>query len=342
MRARYLILVFGLIALPRIAWGQSMDDPMQAGILAFREARYEEAERGFQRAIRAEPDNAEAHFLLARLYTETSLEDFKKAENALDRAIELDPDNVIYLVGRLRLLRKDSRIKLVNRVREGKRIYLARKILAIDSTNAFAHEEMGDVWIQDFWRYRNAIMLPSMNFSGNLYRGSGAMALGDPTLASMPSQLDQEVDEFGNDIIPTGPEQLPPLFSLDPADVFLADRFDVENLEEMGVPIVDLASRAQRAYDRAIGHLDAALESDPRRRSVYRRLMEIYALKGEYEVALAMLRDMHAFFGEDPDDLAIHGVDANASRPCRSGVGCIRNGIPVHERRGARGIRIAR
>src|SRR5690606_5565728 len=39
-----------------------------------------------------------------------------------------------------------------------------------------------------------------------------------------------------------------------------------------------------------------ALETDPRRESVYGHLMEIYALKGEYSEALDMLEEMHAFF----------------------------------------------
>ena len=86
---------------------------------------------------------------------------------------------------------------------------------------------------------------------------------------------------------------------VDPDQVFLSDRFDLETLREQGVPVQDLSMRAQRAYDRAIGHLKKALEVDPRRRSVYDEMMQIYALKGEYEEALTMLEEMYRFFPED-------------------------------------------
>ncbi|MFT5143504.1 MAG: GWxTD domain-containing protein, partial [Thalassolituus oleivorans] len=60
------------------------------------------------------------------------------------------------------------------------------------------------------------------------------------------------------------------------------------------------SQRAQKAYDRAVDHLFKALETDPRHRRVYDRLMEIYALKGEWTEALEMLQQMYVYFPEDP------------------------------------------
>src|SRR5690606_28224708 len=111
------------------------------GIEAFREGRYEDAARALGEAAERDPGNAEAHFLLARIYAETPLEDDRRARQSLERAIELDPKNVTYLVGRLQQLRRESWNFFQEKVRERKRIELAREILTLDSTNAFAHEE---------------------------------------------------------------------------------------------------------------------------------------------------------------------------------------------------------
>ena len=53
---------------------------------------------------------------------------------------------------------------LGDRIREARRLEAARQILKIDPDNAYAHEELGTVNIRDFWRYRNAIMLPGLTY----------------------------------------------------------------------------------------------------------------------------------------------------------------------------------
>ena len=300
MRALHIILLLGFFFLSHAGYAQSADPDMDEGLSAFQEGSYAKAEEVLLRITESDPDRAEAHYLLARLYTETPLSDTDKAEDALDEAIRVEPDNPDYLVARLLQLRRKSRNLLKERLREQRRIALARQILSIDPTNAFAHEELGTLFIRDFWRYRNAIMFPSMAFSGNLYRGSQAMALGDPpSFQATPLQEELETGDSFNDT-EAFPQQTIPAFAYDPGNVFLADRFDVEKLEEQGVPVLDLSRRAQQAYERAVSHLEGALTSDPLRHSVYRQLMKIYALKGEYDAAQDMLEDMYTFFPEDP------------------------------------------
>lgn len=281
-----------------VAQAQNEPDPMREGILAFREGRYEEAERAFERITQNDPTQAEAYFLLARLYTETPLENRSKANHALNKALDLEPDNLTYLVGRLQQLREESWNFLAEKIREQRRIDLSKRILELDSTNAFAHEELGSAFIRDFWRYRNAIMLPTLRFGGSAFRVDSDIrgAVGADALAPQ-TNLDAADGEPGADVLA---QQTNDLHVLDPSAVFLADRFDVDALERLGVPVQDLAGRAQRAYDKAIEHLQASLATDPRRRSVYDRLMEIFALKGEYGEALNMLEDMYAFYAEDP------------------------------------------
>ena len=294
-----LVLLFA--ATPGFVSAQSQDDSMQEGIMAFRDGRYDVAERSFERIVDDDPSRAEAYFLLARLYTETPLANRSKANRALDKALELDPDNLTYLVGRLQQLRKESWNFITEKIREQKRIDLARHILRLDSTNAFAHEELGAAFIRDFWRYRNAIMLPTLRFGQSTFRIDNDMTgMVGGTAAGIGQQQSQRTSNDG-DLGSAG--TISDAFDsgvFDPNSVFLADRFDVEALKRIGVPIQDLSRRAHNAYDEAIEHLKSALATDPRRRSVYDRMMEIYALKGEYARAVAMLEEMYAFYPEDP------------------------------------------
>ena len=275
---------------------QSTSDPLEEGKQAFREERYADAAQIFERIAENEPANAEAHFLIARVYFETPLNDNKKAKKAIERALKLEPDNVEYLVAKLQQLRTESWNFISERIKEARRLETARDILKLDPENAFAHEELGTVNIRDFWRYRNAIMLPTLNYgiSGNTRRNEDAR-ISPGSAIEEDLALDNLINEAGLSIedpfLPVG----------GPDQVFLADRFDLETLTEQGVPVQDLSARAQRAYERAIGHLKKALEVDPRRRSVYDQMMQIYALKGEYDDALAMLEEMYHFFPEDAD-----------------------------------------
>lgn len=288
-----LFVVMGLMVVPA-SRAQQSTDYLAEGRQAFREARYEEAARAFERATEADPDNAEAHYLLARVYYETPLQDRRKAARELDRALDIDPENVVYLVAQLQQLRTDTWNFFAERIREAQRLELANKILKLDPDNAFAHEELGTVHIRDFWRYRNAVMIPmyALQYT-SLKEGAGrsdymAESVG---IAERLIRTDDLLGRFEN-----------------PNRVFLNDRFDVDALQAQGVPVRDLGVRAQRSYGRAIEHLKKSLEVDPRRRSVYDHLMEIYSLKGEYQEALVMLEDMYRFFPEDPQTWTYLGL----------------------------------
>ena len=295
---RLVIALILLAAAPAAVWAQT-SEVIEEGKEAFREERYEVAARAFERAAAENPQNAEAHYLLARVYFETPLRDEKKAGRAIDRALELEPDNVQFLVARLQQFRTDSWNFFVERIRGAKRRELAAEILALDSTNAFAHEEFGLSNIRDFWRYRNAIMLPTLQY--NAGGGYARSDLADGPLFEEPAQRGTFDPTLTEGPPPEQPDPIPVADLPAPDEVFLADRFDLEALREQGVPFQDLSVRAQRAYDDAIGHLQQALETDPRRRSVYDAMMQVNALKGEYETALEMLEGMYTHFPEDPE-----------------------------------------
>ncbi len=295
---RYLtlfLIALLTVGLTNVGAAQGQPDPLEEGKQAFREERYADAARIFERAAEKDPANAEAHFLVARVYFETPLQNHKKAKKALERALKLEPDNVEFLVAQLQQLRIESWNFISERIKEARRLEVSRDILKLDPDNAFAHEELGTVHIRDFWRYRNAIMLPTLKYSH-----SGATRRAEYPRTRTLGGSEEDLANIDN-LLETGLESLvDPIGAIvDPDQVFLSDRFDLESLLEQGVPVQDLSMRAQRAYDRAIGHLKKALEVDPRRRSVYDEMMQIYALKGEYEEALTMLEEMYRFFPED-------------------------------------------
>ncbi|TDI76214.1 MAG: tetratricopeptide repeat protein [Bacteroidetes bacterium] len=277
------------------------DSDMLDGILAFREQRYQDAVLSFERAVDVDEQPAEAHFLLARIFWETPLKDQKRAGKELDSALELDPGNVQYLVARMQQLHSDTWNIFQKMTNERRRQSLAKDILKIDSTNAFAHQELGKQYIRDFWRYRNAVVYPHLLFAKSEAR---ARTVIDP-IAGMNARIIAEIArenlvEVGSVI--EDEEWLRTTAGLiDPQSILLADKFDVETLESQGINVQHLSDRADKAYDMAIGHLHIAVESDPRQRSAYSDLMQIYALKGEYGAALDMLEQMYLFFPEDPE-----------------------------------------
>lgn len=266
---------------------------IEEGIAAFRADRYEEAEKHFLAAAEADEQNAEAHFLLARLYFETPLKDRRRAQRELTKAMEIEPDNVQYMTARLLQLREESWNFIVDRLREARRRELSQKILALDPKNAYANEEMGISYIRDFWRYRNAVQLPDFEIARRYVVGGNEEGVGPE------ASLTEETDGLAPQTSLT--ESLPQAFEFqEPGQVFLADEFDIDRLEQHGVNVRDLSQRAKRVYDRAVGHLSVALEVNPRHRSVYDQLMKVYALRGDYDAAMTMLEQMYVYFPEDP------------------------------------------
>ncbi len=279
-------------ALAQVDAGQSLEE----GKAAFREERYDAAERLLLRAAEQDPQHAETHFVLARLYFESPLQDYGKARWAIDKALELEPNNVEYLTARLIQYRTDSWSFLGERIKEARRLETSRAILKLDPDNPFAHEEMGLVNIREFWRYRNSIMMPGLNYGYVGEQRQTAAIEGD--LVNPDNLSLDELIQQGEQ--PATAELVNNTF-VDVSQVFLGDKFNVRALESQGVPVQDLSLRAENAYRRAIAHLEKALEVDPRRRVVYDKMMQIFSLKGEYDDALAMLEEMYAFFPEDPD-----------------------------------------
>lgn len=295
---RILIALVTFCVVCTTASAQYRTATLEDGKQAFREERFAEAAGIFEHLAQEDPTDAEVQFLIARVYFETPLQDLRKARRAIENAMELEPENVGFMVALLQQYRIEAWSFITERLKEARRLELSRKILKLDPDNAFAHEELGLVNIRDFWRYRNAIMLPKLAFG---YLGTTRQTPGAPGDTQVGLEFEgSTIDEIIEQQFQDGPFLEPPSV-IDPNQVFLGDQFDLETLRDQGVAVVDLAQRADRAYRRAIGHLRKALEIDPRRRPVYDEMMEIFVLKGEWEEAITMLDEMYRFFPEDPD-----------------------------------------
>ena len=293
----YLVLLAVCWSLPLAAQSPA-DQVIAEGIEAYRAERYEDALRAFEAATVADADNAEAHFLLARVLFDTPLRDEGRAGRSIARARELDPENLQYMVAQLQQLRTDTWNFFQEMLRLQERLALSQKILEQDPSNSFAHEELGAYYIRDFWRYRNALSISGLAFSSGYPddqryvfedEGSQIAQINDP---SQPIYI-ADRNPIGD------PDQLFPDEWIDPGTLAMSDRLDLDALEDQGAPMQDLSARADRAYSRAIGHLETALASDPRRRPVYTHLMRLYALGEQWDEALERLSPMIVFFPED-------------------------------------------
>ncbi|MEO0741587.1 MAG: GWxTD domain-containing protein [Bacteroidota bacterium] len=281
-----------LLAAAAPAWAQQ--DLVADAETAFEAEEFAEAQRLLLRATSQDDAPAEAYYLLSRVYYETPMRDLGEANTAINRARSLDPDNIDYMAAELQLMREDSWNFLSEFVNAQKRLSLAEKILRADSTNSIAHEELGTQYIRDYFVYRNALALPNLEFQ-RLDRSGGAER--DEVVAAENSQA---VTAGTPGDGPTETELAASDFSFNSAEsLLLDDRFDIETLQRQGAGTLDLSVRAERAYDRAIGHLNAALDYDPRRYSIYEQLMSLYALADDYETALDDLTEMYVQFPED-------------------------------------------
>ena len=283
------------------------DDPLAMAEEALAGGEYRQAERTLRSFVDARKDAAAgtseadraaaAYYLLSRLYTEQPAPDTDRAEGALADALQYDPDNPTYLTAELVALRAATWNFVLEKARERRRRELATRLLAVDSTNAFAHEELGTQAIRDFWFYRNAIALPDFRLARPL-RGVQSEDIDGVDTAPI---TDEAVDS--PNIAPEGLTAANELYTSDSPGDFLDvdDPFNVDRLTSQGAAVLAFTQRADRAYENAIGHLEAALRYDARRRPVYERMMELYALSERYDEALPMLQQMFVHFPEDEE-----------------------------------------
>ena len=148
-------VVAGLVflALPQMAMAQPADSLFAQAYAAFEAGEYSESRTLFEQVSRQDRLYAEAQYMLARLYLKA--DDMDRSKRAISQALRLDSDDPRYLSIRLMHRHLDPSTFLPPLQRERRRL-LARKILALDSTNAMAHVELGSQHTDDFLVYDQA------------------------------------------------------------------------------------------------------------------------------------------------------------------------------------------
>ena len=243
--------------------------------------------------LSANDADPEAHYLLARiLYAEDSpLRDTRRAARAIDRAVALAPDNVVYLVAQLEGQRLARTNILLDLIRARRRYVIAEKILALDPDNAYAHEELGTWAIRDYYQYRNAIALPGLVYD--------APDTGRSLELTRETRVGADLDEGDGLPIFVDPNRGDRIAFEDADAAYADDRFDLDVLRAQNVGTVTFEARANRAYDEATAHLRAALDADPRRRSVYDHTVRLALISGRWADAAPDLREMDVQFPAD-------------------------------------------
>ena len=147
-----------LLAVPATAQSPS-DDSVYASIYAQARGAFEigdwtTAETLLADALDRDRRDAEAHHLLALVYAEDGPHhDARRARRHAEQAVAADPDNPRYLETRLRQYQRDLSEERAFSMTDGRRAALARRILALDSTSAVAHEERALAYFLEFdWR----------------------------------------------------------------------------------------------------------------------------------------------------------------------------------------------
>lgn len=280
--------------------GGSPADPLvERGRQALREGDTPAAAEAFRQAVAADAQSAEAHFFLARtLFAVGEQQDIGRAREAIRTAVELEPDNVEYMTAELATLQTDGWNFWVDFERARRRSLLSRRILAIDSLNAFAHEEAAQLYIRDYYQYRNAVRTSGLSFYTPVYIVDDAA---DPlaAVAEVNQQRAESESGFGLDPITDAQQQAQAGDLVAAAEMVQpGSRFDLDLIEESSV---SLSRRADRALRSARFHLETALAQDPRRRSLYDDVMRLAVLSGDWPRALPHLRDMFVHFPEDPE-----------------------------------------
>ncbi len=266
---RYLWLL--LLCWPSlIVTAQDLSDEFERGRVALEEGRYEEAERAFRWIVDQERKNAEGHYLLARVLLAQDVP--KKAARSITRAIELDPANVRYLELQYQI---GFPHEFIRPVRQTKKRALAAKILALDAGNVTANVALGSSEAQVYLNHRNRITIRALRpYSGGFGKVRGGL-IGDRA-ALRPSAAEEARNPRPS------------------------DPFDLEQQKTLGQTIQDLSDPAERAYPRAINHLQRALATDPATREAYTVLAALYVAHPDHEALLDLAQTMRRYFPHDP------------------------------------------
>ena len=290
-----------VLAQPTYAPGAIRDSASAVGqgLIAYSDGNHAAAAARFREAVATDRRDVRARVLLARVLADTVLDRRDDARRVLRDARDVAPNDIEVLTSLIVLLRDDAPTFIQDRLREQQRLELSERILALDPTNAIAHEELGRAAVRDVWRYRGALAIADVP----ALRTTAALELRDVT-----ASLDAEEEEQ-EDLASERPGVLAGEITAaaasdatarpDPRAIVRRDRWDLDRMRQQGVVMHDLSSRSDEALDVAARHFRAAIAADPFRREAYDDLMRAYALTGHWQEGANVAAEMYRVFPED-------------------------------------------
>ncbi|MEP0548801.1 MAG: GWxTD domain-containing protein [Rhodothermales bacterium] len=246
-----------------------------------------------EEAIDRDPDQPSAHYALASLLVAQGRE-LGRAEEAVEALLNIAPDNPSYLALRLRLMRAfpgDAPPAL----RTARRLDLARRILALDSTSAVAHTEVGAQEATKYFAWHRALRPALFAEDWEVYLGvkerkvveEGGVQFEDGRIVMKDFEFESQRTI---------------------ADFYARDRFDVERLRRRGVSFIDASGPAQEAYPKAVHHLRRALQSDPTSHDALAVLARLYAAAEEWESLRSVAESLRSVQSENSFPLLASGL----------------------------------
>lgn len=147
-----LALLLGPAALAQ-SQGRTTAEPLAQATVAYEHGDLDGAAALLTDVVARDRRNAEAHHLLALVYSDGAERDDRLARRHIQRALAAEPDNVRFLETRLRLYQRELSEERAFSMTDGRRAALARKILVLDPESAVAHEERALGYFLEFdWR----------------------------------------------------------------------------------------------------------------------------------------------------------------------------------------------
>ena len=325
MRLVICLALVSVAASPAVA--QGLDSLLALGAAAETDGDVREAVRQYERLERAHPEEPEPKYRLSRLlYTADEVQDPSRARRLIQQAVALDPDNPTYLVSELEQLKEKGWNFFMDMARATRRAEIAKALLAMDSTDAFAHEELAVTAIRDYYQYQNAIALPGVEYFSPTYdpdyaeESFGERSLPQGDTDNLPSQTVAAQRTYASDRV-SATQNTAASGSLGST----GDRLDADRLLALGA--VSYRARADAALETATFHLTRALDADPGRRSLYDEVMRMSAIAGDWAFAMGALQQMVEQFPDDPETWLYLGLATHRTGAADAAAAAFQNGL---------------
>ncbi|GAB5517889.1 MAG: hypothetical protein RhofKO_01400 [Rhodothermales bacterium] len=296
MLLRIAALLCFATALPGIVFAQPAT--LERGHAALNQGDYATAIPIFQDAVRKTPNRHDLRYLLAYALYHSDPPQFSGARRQLDEALRRAPDSTAYWALKLQVERDDS-AELFPNIRQARREEAVSQLLRIDSTHVLGRQERG------LQRMNNYLQ------SHNLVRVKSPINITTSTETMIERQIIASIGTGSpRDKYLGTPRHMDEIENEHEVQRFNKGRFDLDLLKREAVWLEGEQKNAQQAYHDAVRHFEVALASTPEARPIYRHLMRLHAVQGDFDRALQLAQTMRAHVPSDPELDLYHGLAA--------------------------------